>query len=66
MDEFVKQVMLQFPLATIIGFALYRVYIDGKADRQYLIELNQKQFVMLVELSGGKVSDHDETLAKRP
>lgn len=66
MDELLKQLLLQFPLAAIVGIALYRVYVDGKADRQYLIELNQKQFVMLVEMSGGKVSDHDATLAKRP
>lgn len=65
-DEIIKQVLLQVPLAAIVGIALWRVYTDGKADRAYLIDINQKQFVMLIELSGGKVSDHDETLHKRP
>jgi hypothetical protein len=63
---FVEQLALQLPLAAVVAVALYIVYTDGKKDRQYMIELLQTQFMLLIQLSGGKVSDHDETLTNRP
>jgi len=66
MDEVIKSIIVQLPLVAVVGAALWIVYNDGKKDRAYMIDLLQKQFIMIIELTGGKASDHDDTLAKRP
>jgi hypothetical protein len=66
MDEIIKWLVQQLPLAAVVGVALYKVYSDGRADRAYMMNLLEKQYIMIIELSGGKASDHDDTLMKRP
>lgn len=66
MEELMKWMIQNVPLALVIGVALYKVYTDGKADRRYMMDVIEKQYAILIELAGGKVSDHDDTLMKRP
>jgi hypothetical protein len=73
MEEILKAVLAQSPLAAVLLIALYVVYKDlkknqedAKTERQWLIEaaLDIKRRVKLIE--GDTVGDISPTLPKRP
>lgn len=66
MSNLLENFAAQFPFAAIVIVMLYVHYRDAKAERKYMIDIIEKQYMMLIELRGGNVSDHDETLMKRP
>lgn len=66
MDNIVANFAAQFPFAAVVIAMLYVHYRDSKAERKYMMDIIEKQYIMLIELRGGNVSDHEETLMKRP
>lgn len=66
MDEIVKSLIVQAPLAAVVGIALWVVYRDGRADRQYMMDLLEKLYMRALEQNGERLSDHEETFMKRP
>jgi hypothetical protein len=65
-EEILQWLVQQLPLAAIVGIALYKVYNDGRADRQYMMDLLEKLYIRMLDQSGEKLSDHEDTLMKRP
>lgn len=73
MDELLKQILTQSPLAAVLLFALWRVYSDLKAnqeiarqERKELIDMafDLKNRVESIEIS--TTGERSPTLAKRP
>jgi len=66
MDEIVKWFVQQLPLAAVVGVALWKVYTDSRADRQYMMNLLEKLYIRDIEARGESVSEHENTLMQRP
>jgi hypothetical protein len=63
----VKSVIVQFPMAAMVGLALWIVYRDGRADRKYMMDLLERIYLKQKADSGDEQPTlGDETLAKRP
>lgn len=66
MDEFWKQFIMQLPMVAAVGYALWIVYRDGRADRKYMMDLLERIYLKQKESRGEKPVLTDDTLAKRP
>lgn len=66
MDELIKWLVQQVPLAVVVGVALWKVYSDGRADRQYMMLLLERSYLRIKQLQGEDVDLPEATIMKRP
>lgn len=66
MEQLFQWLIDNVPLAAVFGIALWKVYNDGKEDRKYMMELLERAYMKVKQLSGEEPTLTDETLMKRP